>query len=248
MTRIKKIVATGSFFAVLILLSTSCTKEGPGGNSTIRGKITVQTWDKEFRVQQASYPAADEDVFIIYGTGDAVSDRVRTSYDGTFRFRFLNKGDYKLFVYSDDPQGTHPAGVIPFEKTVTLASGHETVDAGEFVIYKGLDVNDGHATITGRVYQIDYAKNFLYIIDTTYAVETPVYLVYENDPTYSRRVRTLDDGTVAFPNLIMGNYKVIAYADDMSDNGAKVPKTRYVTVTSPDGSVDFGNIYIEIKK
>ncbi len=229
-----------------IFIFSGCTKEGPGGNSTITGKVTIQTYDREFRVQQASYPATDEDVFIIYGEGNTVSDNTKTSYDGSFRFSYLTKGEYKLFVYSDDPQGS--GGKIHIEKKIFVSSGHTTVDAGEFTIYKSLDVDDGHAVIKGKIYQINYAKNFLYIIDTTCAREVPVYLVYENDPTYFERIRTLDDGTVAFPHVIMGHYKVIVYADDMSDNGAEVPKTKVVTVNQPDQEVDFGNIYIEKQK
>lgn len=84
---------------ILVLVTAACEKEpGEGGNSVIRGRVLV----KNFPLYQQS-PAIDQDVFIIYGDDDnTVDDRTRTSYDGTFKFQFLKKGRYKVFVYSQD--------------------------------------------------------------------------------------------------------------------------------------------------
>ena len=49
-----------------------------------------------------SYYAQDQEVFIIYGQqNNTHDDDVNTSYDGTFEFKYLNKGNYEIFVYSD---------------------------------------------------------------------------------------------------------------------------------------------------
>jgi hypothetical protein len=50
----------------------------------------------------ASYPIADQDVYIIYGAENTFyDDDIKTSYDGSFEFRYLRKGTYKIFVYED---------------------------------------------------------------------------------------------------------------------------------------------------
>ncbi|GEM_PF-351412 len=230
-----------------LLLFSSCTKEGPGGNGTIRGKVTVHLFDPGFRVMQGSYPAADEDVYIVYGSGDDVSDDTKTGPGGTFEFRFLTKGDYKVFVYTEDPLA-YPSGVKPVEKKVVLPSNRSTADVGELIIYRSVDVDEGYALLRGKVYQVNWSKNYDYIIDTTYAYDEPVYLVYEDDATYSERRRVLDDGTVAFPHLLMGKYKVVVYSEDRSDNGALLPRTVTVEITEPYQQADFGTIYIDKKK
>jgi hypothetical protein len=45
---------------------------------------------------------AGERVYIIYGNGTELGDDVRTSYDGSFQFKYLTKGQYKVFVNSLD--------------------------------------------------------------------------------------------------------------------------------------------------
>ncbi len=242
----KKLFITVILMAAVLFIS-SCTKEGPGGSGTITGTVTVHLYDKGFRVMQGSYPAADEDVFIVYGTGDDVSNDTKTGPEGTFEFKWLTKGTYKIFVYTKDPLA-FPSGIKTVEKEVNLSSNKSNADVGELIIYKTADVNDGHALLHGKVYQINWSKNYDYIIDTTYAYEVPIYLVYEDDATYSERKRVLDDGTVAFPNLIMGRYKVVVYSEDRSDNGALVPRAVTMTIDEPYQQVDFGKIYIDKEK
>ena len=150
-------------------------------------------------------------------------------------------------MYSEDSL-SWPAKVKAVKKTVALTSNKSTEDVGEMVIYKTLDVDDGKALIKGRVYQVNWAKNYDYIIDTTYAYGLAVYLIYEDDATYSARNRVLDDGTVAFPDLIMEKYKVVVYSEDKSDNGALVPRTAEVTINEPYQTADFGKLYIDKEK
>lgn len=236
------------FIFLLAIISFSCEKpEGPGGNSSIRGKVMINSYDNHFRVLQGIYPAVDEDVYIIYGNGNTVSDDVVTSPDGFFEFQFLSKGDYKVFVYSDDTSSNSPSGEISIEKSITLSGNNDDYDAGEISIYKKLDFDDGQAIISGTIYQVNYAKDFLFIKDTTLAQEVWVYLVYEDDLYYSDRVRTLHDGTFAIPNLIKGKYKVIVYADDILGGIEKIAKTRIVNISEIDETHEVGDIYIEIE-
>jgi hypothetical protein len=93
----KKIV----FLSILSLSIFSCNKvEGPGGTSSIKGIVTVNDFNNAGQLI-ATYPAQDEDVFIIYGQDNTTySDKVSTSFDGTYRFDNLTPGIYKLFSYS----------------------------------------------------------------------------------------------------------------------------------------------------
>ena len=86
----------------LILLG-SCKKEaGEGGNSVIQGKILERRYTV-FPSIFTDKPAQDKDVFIIYGDDNtSIDDRTRTSFDGSFKFEFLRKGKYKIFVYTED--------------------------------------------------------------------------------------------------------------------------------------------------
>lgn len=100
-------------FSVLIITSlsvflmTGCTKDaGEGGTSTITGKVIVHDFDASFQAAVDTYPAVDEDVYIIYGDDHSTyNDHYKTSYDGTFEFKYLQKGKYKLFAYSKDSTG-----------------------------------------------------------------------------------------------------------------------------------------------
>ena len=96
-----------SVFLVTILIY-SCRKvEGPGGSVTIKGIVVERN-----HVGNAvfEYPAADQDVYLIYGNENSFyDDDIKTSFDGSFEFRYLQKGDYQVFVYEEDnaePSGT----------------------------------------------------------------------------------------------------------------------------------------------
>ncbi len=87
----------------LLLFFVSCEKEpGEGGNSVITGKVLVRTYTV-FPTIYSDKPSMDQDVFIVYGgSSNAIDDRTRTSFDGSYKFQFLKKGDYRVFVYTED--------------------------------------------------------------------------------------------------------------------------------------------------
>ncbi|MBI1193508.1 MAG: hypothetical protein GC205_10080 [Bacteroidetes bacterium] len=84
--------------AVLLLLGSAC-EEGPGGTAGITGRVIVQQYDL-YGVLFAEYPAADERVFLVYGQDSIVGDEVRTHFSGRYRFDFLRKGLYTVYVLS----------------------------------------------------------------------------------------------------------------------------------------------------
>lgn len=80
----------------------SCSKyEGQGGAATLKGVVIEQRYNSLGNVI-ASYPAPDQDVYIIYGSENTFyDDDIKTSFDGSYEFRYLRKGTYKIFVYED---------------------------------------------------------------------------------------------------------------------------------------------------
>ena len=87
---------------ILFIVFSSCRKvEGPGGSVTIKGVVVERS---HVGTSIFEYPAADQDVYIIYGSENSFyDDDVSTSYDGSFEFRYLQKGDYQIFAYQDNP-------------------------------------------------------------------------------------------------------------------------------------------------
>lgn len=125
---------------ILILLAligmTSCKKEaGIGGTGVIKGKILVKDYNGSV-FSGNTFDGADYDVYIIYGgTNSYYDDKITTSYDGSFEFRYLRKGDYKIFVYSQDVDGSGNTGSIePVFSSATLSKNNETVDVGTIEI------------------------------------------------------------------------------------------------------------------
>ena len=110
----------------LFLFLISCSKyEGEGGSSTIKGVILEQKYNSLGNVI-AEYPIADQDVYIIYGNGNTFyDDDIKTSYDGSFQFRYLKKGSYKIFVYEDC--ATCPSGKKEIIVPVEITKNNQTV-------------------------------------------------------------------------------------------------------------------------
>lgn len=119
---------------LLTLMAGSCRKgPGEGGNSSINGYIHVIEMNAFLTDTFGEYPGVDEWVYIIYGDDISYGDRTRANYEGRFEFKYLRKGDYKVYVYSDD---TTLAGTKAIIKNVTINKNKETVDAGTFTIIK----------------------------------------------------------------------------------------------------------------
>lgn len=105
----------------LTLLFSSCKKEaGSGGTSSIKGKVYARYYDKYFYVQTDSAYAPDIDVYIIYGDQSTIGDRIRTNYDGSYEFKYLRTGSYKIYAYSRDSTGYFLHQVNKFAPVVAV--------------------------------------------------------------------------------------------------------------------------------
>ena len=119
-----------------ILLFAGCKKEeGQGGTSTITGQVIVNDYDGGFFQLKATYPAADKKTYIIYGTDHTTyDDDYNTSYDGSYEFKHLQKGKYRIFVYSKDTTGVYNFTHTGYEPDVPIIVDVEIKSNGSTVV------------------------------------------------------------------------------------------------------------------
>ncbi|MNK08357.1 hypothetical protein D3C87_262900 [compost metagenome] len=94
------------FFGIAFLSTlTACNKiEGEGGRASITGNVIVHEtlYINGQEVDTVTYNGAKEDLYIIYGTGSKMyNDKIEASYDGSFKFEFLQPGTYTIFGYNE---------------------------------------------------------------------------------------------------------------------------------------------------
>lgn len=131
----KKIAITS--IILLSLLVNACKKTaGEGGQASIKGKVWVEDWNTGFTIKNGEYAGADEDVYIIYGDQVSYGDKVKSSYNGEFEFKYLRTGKYKVYVYSKDKSLRSLSGDTAFVKEITIGSKKQTVTVETFTIYK----------------------------------------------------------------------------------------------------------------
>jgi hypothetical protein len=105
------------------MLFSQCQKEaGEGGLATIKGMV-----NKEFRnvlnnpstALDEQIPAADQEVYIVYGDHISPDEKVVTNYKGEFSFTGLRKGDYTIYTYSQDTSATQTAALSPMSIVIS---------------------------------------------------------------------------------------------------------------------------------
>ena len=130
------------FFLILAVAFVSCEKDpGTGGAGTISGNVS-----KEVRVvltnpatELYTVPAADLEVYIVYGEHVSPDDKVVTDYNGDFEFRNLRKGKYTVYAYSMDTTGQNPPTIDPTKmvvlKEVELTDNEDHAVVSDLTIY-----------------------------------------------------------------------------------------------------------------
>ena len=115
--------------SLLTITLYSCSKEeGEGGRSSITGTVHMTDVNDQTGAIQGDYNDPDADVFIIYGEENNVyDDKMKTNYDGTFEFKNLREGTYRVYAYTQDL--TKASLVAPVFKSATIG-GNETVNVG----------------------------------------------------------------------------------------------------------------------
>jgi hypothetical protein len=126
------------FFLILagsFLLLVSCEKEpGPGGKSTIYGKVLVKDYNAAFTVLEETYYGPGIWVYIIYGDDRDYGDRIETSYDGTWEFKYLYPGTYHVYAYSKDST-LQTNAMVPVLREIIVPNKKEDIEVQDIVIF-----------------------------------------------------------------------------------------------------------------
>ena len=94
----------------------------------MQGKIYVRDYNDSFTQLLDEHYAMEQRVYIMYGDDEIYSDEMRTNFDGSFKFDYLTKGKYTIFVYSKDSTFTVPGGKEPLFIEFEITDKKEAVD------------------------------------------------------------------------------------------------------------------------
>lgn len=119
-------------FIIMLTVFSSCTKEpGTGGLATIQGNVYAYNYSAFGTLVDSGY-AAGEKVYIAYGDNTGVDDNTDTDPDGNFSFKWLQKGDYKIWVISKCE--ACPLGDSILTQNVSIDSRKQVLNASQFII------------------------------------------------------------------------------------------------------------------
>jgi hypothetical protein len=124
-------------FLIAISLLYACKKqEGKGGRHNVTGKVLARKYDVSTRTYTSPvYVAQEEDIYIIYGDNPSEGDHQKSTNEGTFEFKYLHKGHYKVYAYSKDSTNSTPSGKTAVIREFTIGS-EKTTTIPDIVILK----------------------------------------------------------------------------------------------------------------
>ena len=238
----KKQHSTFLLLLSVIFFLVSCEKEaGKGGSSTIKGKLYSKNFHSPNTPSIEEDFEPDEDIFLIYGDKQIYDNDFKTSYDGSFEFKYLRKGTYRIFAYSLDSNQVSPSEKIPVTKTIEITGRKEVIDVTDLVVLK--EANDrGTSTIRGKVYTKDYNATYTVINAEYYTPDEYVYIIYGNSSHYNDRIKTDINGSYEFKNLRKGSYKIFTYSEDSTQSSPSG-----TIVVSADTEITAKNQLVEVQ-
>jgi len=136
-------VKNSIYILFFLLLVCSCEKEaGEGGTSSIVGSVyKISTYYNVLTQQNDTvYYQLDsgEDIYIIYSDdeNDFYDDNIESNWNGQYRFDYLRKGDYTVFIYADSTDNLNVSYDYPIFHHVTIEENNATYNLPDFVIEK----------------------------------------------------------------------------------------------------------------
>lgn len=204
------------------LMVFSCiNQEGEGGTSTVQGYVyKVIHHDDVFNFDTDTFPAGKTDVYILYGNEAVYGDKMEAAHDGFFQFRYLTKGSYRIYAFSNYPDGRK---VAVYDTVVVGRGGVATTN--DIYIHEGKMLDKSH--IKGTLLARYYNKDIL-LTDYIAAYGERVYIRRKGAPYHFDDVRTGLEGTFMFQKLDVGVYEVFALTEDSKE--VVLPVIREVSV------------------
>ncbi|MBA3648450.1 MAG: hypothetical protein H0W62_07860 [Chitinophagales bacterium] len=104
----------------------------------------------------------------------------------------------------------------------------------------------GDASIKGSLFVKHYNTTFTQFISEYPGADVYVYLIFGNDISYDKRIKTTYDGKFEFKYLYKGDYTLYVYSLDstLTVPGRSVPVIENITITDRKQTVDVGTINI----
>ena len=121
--------------ASALIFIIGCSKEpGVGGSASIAGSVKSVDAYNPVTGDTTFYDVAKKDVYIIYGDDPSVAyhDNYETSWNGQFRFDYLRKGTYQIYVLEDC--NACPGGSTSVFKSITIDKNGTDNEIGVFSI------------------------------------------------------------------------------------------------------------------
>jgi hypothetical protein len=87
-----------------------------------------------------------------------------------------------------------------------------------------------------------YNSDFTVLHEVAPAQNEDVFLVYGNRPYNEDRIRTMYNGSFAFPHLIKDEFKVYVLSDTLTNK--KVTRSKTVFINSDNKTITLDTIYI----
>ncbi len=230
-------------FLSFLLFFVACEKdEGMGGKSEIKGTVYYLLTDHNGNVVSKEQ-AKDERVYIIYGDDDFYGNDVRSYYDGSYCFQHLQKGSYHIYAYEDC--SNCESDLSPVMVTAEISKNKETATAPDIELTKYIDIQDGYASISGKIIVKEY-NGIGQLLDTYPGAEVRTYIKYNQDSIYFEDMRTDANGMYSFNNLITGDYTIFAYSDciNCGITGEEI-KSVSVSITIKNEEKTADDLYIE---
>lgn len=117
---------------LVALTQVSCSKdEGYGGLATIEGKVFAKDYNSNGSLVGEGYLGGQK-VYISEHNNPSQFDDVDTSYDGSFRFEFLQKGTYDIWTFGDCDSCNWDQNFVL--KTVEIGSKKANVTVEDLII------------------------------------------------------------------------------------------------------------------
>jgi hypothetical protein len=131
----RSVVISLLFLLAIPLMMSSCKKEpGPGGKSTIYGKVLVKDYNATFTLLEETYYGPEIWVYLVYGDDRDYGDRIQTGYDGTWEFKYLRPGTYQVYAFSKDST-LQTNAQIPVITEVVVPDKKQDIEVPDLVIF-----------------------------------------------------------------------------------------------------------------
>lgn len=230
-------------FVCLIALMNACTpEEGKGGLASIQGVVMTQNINSLFEKSGNAFPAADEDVFISYGNSGLADDKSATNSNGVFKFPYLTKGDYTIFVYSNDTASNVKVPQLCFTQSVSLNNKKTEASLDTFIIYKHVDFDKGNGSVQGNVQEIIHSGSI--VLDTINGVDLRIYLQFQNSDVVLDKYTTDANGNFVISRLIPGKYKLYCLTETRFNSEPDTAVVRSFTIPNNNTNISVEKMYV----